>query len=63
MENALSTVQKYQRRKIRESLEFKKAKTNKRRNVLNGNEGNLVKTNTWTPLFVKLTEKETNTKT
>ena len=63
MENALSTVQKYQRRKIRESLEFKKAKTNKRRNVLNRNEGNLVKTNTWTPLFAKLTEKETNTKT
>ena len=63
MENALSTVQKYQRRKIRESLEFKKAKTNKRRNVLNRSEGNFVKTNTWTPLFAKLTEKETNTKT
>ena len=59
----LSTEQQYHRRKIRESLEIKKAKTNKRRKVLNRNEGNLVKTNTWTPLFVKLTEKETNTKT
>ena len=47
----------------RESLEIKKAKTNKRRKVLNHDEGNLVKTNTWTPLFAKLTEKETNTKT
>ena len=59
----LSTEQQYHRQKIRESLEIKKAKTNKRRKVLNRDEGNLVKTNTWTPLFVKLTEKETNTKT
>ena len=59
----LSTEQPYHRRKIRESLEIKKAKTNKRRKVLNRDEGNLVKTNTWTPLFAKLTEKETNTKT
>ena len=59
----LSTEQQYHRRKIRESLEIKKAKTNKRRKVLNRDEGNLVKTNTWTPLFAKLTEKETNTKT
>ena len=36
---------------------------NKRRKVLNRDERNLVKTNTWTPLFVKLTEKETNTNT
>ena len=36
---------------------------NKRRKVLNRDEGYLVKTNTWTPLFTKLTEKETNTKT
>ena len=59
----LSTKQQYRRRKIRESLEIKKAKANKRRKVLNRDEGNLVKTNTWTPLFAKLTEKETNTKT
>ena len=59
----LSTEQQYHRRKIRESLDFKKTKTNKRRKVLNRDEGNLVKTNTWAPLFAKLTEKETNTKT
>ena len=59
----LSTEQQYHRRKIRESLEIKKAKTNKRRKVLNRDEGNLVKTDTLTPLFAKLTEKETNTKT
>ena len=59
----LSTEQQCHKGKIRESLEIKKAKTNKRRKVLNRNEGNIVKTNTWTPLFAKLTEKETNTKT
>ena len=59
----LPTEQQYHRRKIRESLEIKKAKTNKIRRVLNRDEGNLIKTNTWTPLFAKLTEKETNTKT
>ena len=36
---------------------------NKRRKVLNRDEGNLFKKNKWTPLFVKLTKKETNTKT
>ena len=60
----LSTEQQYHRRRIRELLEInKKAKTNKRRKVLNRDKGNLVKTNTWTPLFAKLTKKETNTKT
>ena len=59
----LSTEQQYHRRKIRESLEIEKAKMNKNRKVLNCDEENLVKTNTWTLLFAKLTEKETNTKT
>ena len=59
----LSNEQQYHRRKIRESLEIKKAKMSKRREVLNRDQGNLVKTNMWTPLFAKLTEKETNTKT
>ena len=58
----LSTKQQYHRRKLRESLEIEKPKTNKRK-VLNQDEGNLVKTNTWTPLFAKLSEKETNIKT
>ena len=44
-------------------IEIKKAKTNKRRKILNCNEGDLVKRNTWTPLFTKLPEKGTNTKT
>ena len=59
----LLNEQQYHRRKIRKSLEIKEAKTNKRRKVLNRDERNLVKTNTWTPFFVKLTEKETNTNT
>ena len=57
----LSTEQQYQRGKVRESLEIKKTKMNKRRKVLNLDEGNIVKTNTCTPLFAKLTKKETNT--
>ena len=59
----LSTEQQYHRRKIRQSLEIKKAKRNKRRKVLNRDEENFVKTNTWIPLFAKLTEKETNANT
>ena len=54
----MSTEQQYHRRKIRESLEIKKAKTNKRRKVLNRDEEDLVKRNTWTRLFAKLTEKK-----
>ena len=55
--------QQYHRLKVRESLEIKKAKTNKRRKVLNRDEGNLFKTSTWIPLFAKLTQKKTNAKT
>ena len=47
---------------MKESLEIKKTKTNKRRNVLNRDEENLVRANTWITLLSKLTEKETNTK-
>ena len=59
----LSLEQHYHRQKIGESLEIKKAKTNKNQKVLNCGEGNLVKTNSWNPLFVKLIEKETKTNT
>ena len=59
----LTNEQQYHRQKIRESFKIKMAKTNKRSKVLNCDEGNLVKTNTWTSLFAKLTKKETNTKT
>ena len=38
------------KRKIREALEVKKAKCNIKLKVLNRDEGNLVKTKTWTPL-------------
>ena len=48
--------------RVRELLEIKKAKANKGKKVLNHDEGNLVKTSTWTPLFVKLTVKKANTK-
>ena len=43
-------------RKIREALEIKKAKYNKKMKVLNIDEGNLVKTNTWTPLLANINE-------
>ena len=46
----------YRKRKIREALEIKKAKYNKNIKVLNRDEGNLVKTNTWTPLLAYVKE-------
>ena len=58
----LSTKQHYHTRKIRESLEIKKTKTSTRIKILNRDEENLLKTNTWTAFFTKLTGKETNTK-
>ena len=46
----------YRKRKIRKVLEIKKAKHNKKIKVLNRDEGNLVKTNTWTPLLANINE-------
>ena len=46
----------YRKRKIREALEIKKAKYNKKIKVLNRDEGNLFKTNTWTPLLANINE-------
>ena len=57
LDKTLSTEQQYYRRKIKESLGIKKAKANKRRKVLNCDEGNLVKTSTQSPFFEKLTAK------
>lgn len=54
----MPTEQQCYGQKVREFLELKKAKTIKRRNVLNRDKGNLVKTNTWTPLFVELTAEK-----
>ena len=58
----MSTKQQYHRRKMRESLEIKKVRASKRRKVLNRDKENLIKTNTWISLFVKLTEEESNRK-
>ena len=46
----------YRKRKIGEALENEKAKYNKKINVLNRDEGNLVKTNIWTPLLASTNE-------
>ena len=54
----LSSEQHYQRQKIRESLEIKKANASKYRKNFNHGEANLAKTNTCNTLFVKLIEKK-----
>ena len=46
----------YRKRKIREALDIKKAKYNKKIEVLNSDKGNLVKTNTWTPGVININE-------
>ena len=46
----------YTRRKIQEALEIKKSKYNKMIKVLNRDEGNLVRTNTWTPLLANIND-------
>ena len=51
MESAKAQVeQQYHRQKIKDSLEIKKAKTNRIRKVVNRDEGNLVKASKWTLL-------------
>ena len=49
----------YRKRKIREALEIKKAKYNKKIKVLNRDEGNLVRTNTWAPLLANINDMQT----
>ena len=41
---------------MREALQIKKAKSNKKIKILSRDEGNLVKTNTWTPLLANINE-------
>ena len=55
-ERQRETDRDYRNRKIREALEIKKAKYNKKIKILNGDEGNLVKTKTWTPLLANISE-------
>ena len=44
----------HRRRKIREALEINKAKYNKKKKVLNRDQGNIVRTNTWTLLLANI---------
>ena len=46
----------YRKRKIWEALKIKNEKCNKKIKVLNWDEVNLVKTNTWTPLLANVDE-------
>ena len=46
----------YRKRKIQEALEIKKAKYSKKIKVLNRDEDNLVKANTWTLLLANINE-------
>ena len=61
----LSFEQHYHRRKVREPLEIIiiKKKKKKKSKILNRDEENLIKTNTWNPPFVKLIEIKTKIKT
>ena len=50
----LSGEKRYESREIRESLEIKRSKCDSSKSNINHDEGNLVKTNTWTPLLKKI---------
>ena len=50
----LEKKEKYESREIRESLEIKRSKCDNSKSNINHHEGNLVKTNTWTPLLKKI---------
>ena len=54
----LSTEARYKRRKIRESLEIIRSKCNSSKLNINGDDGNFVKTNTWTPLLRNVNDLE-----
>ena len=49
----------YRKRKIREALEIKKTNYNEKIKVPNRDEGNLVKTNAWTPLLSNINDMQT----
>ena len=55
----IATENDYRRIKIQEALEIKKAKYNKKIKVLNRDEGNLVSTNTRTPLLANINDIST----
>ena len=54
----LSREARYKSRKIRESLEIMRSKCNSSKSNINRDDGNFVKTNTWTPLLRNISELE-----
>ena len=54
----LSREAKYKSRKIRESPKIKKLKCGSSKSNINGDDGNLVKTNTWTPFLRNINDRE-----
>ena len=54
----LSREARYKSRKIRESLEIIRSKCNSSKMNINRDDGNFVKTNTWTPLLRKINDLE-----
>ena len=54
----LSKEAGYKSSKIRESLEIKRSKCDSSKSNINCDDGNLVKTNTWTPLLRNIKDLE-----
>ena len=54
----LSREARYKNRKIRESLEIKRSKCDSSKLNINCDDGNFVKTNTWTPLLRNINDLE-----
>ena len=54
----LSREARHKSRKIRESLEIKRSKCDSSKSNINRDDGNLVKTNTWTPLLRNINDVE-----
>ena len=54
----LSREARYKSRKIRGSLEIKRLKCDSSKLNINGDDGNFVKTNTWTPLLRNINDLE-----
>ena len=54
----LSRETRYKSRKIRESLEIIRSNCNSSKSNINRNDGNFVKTSTWTPLLSNIIDLE-----
>ena len=53
-QKVIARENEFRKRKIWEALKIKKAKCNKKIKILNRDGGNVVKTNTWTPLLANI---------